>query len=85
MAVRATINAPTDMFGVFSKHNLRDKEVSLTDIQWATADIACVECDNVVHGYGSITTRLEATVTKQSLTIKTLVQKLKDHGIDVNS
>ena len=59
MQVQATIQAPASMARLFSKANLRKKEVCLLGVNWETADYICNDCGYVIDGYGNYVSKME--------------------------
>lgn len=63
MQVQATISAPAELNHLFSKSNLRRKDVYLLGVNWETGDFLCSNCGHIViEGYGNYVSRLEKEV-----------------------
>lgn len=59
--VQTIITAPSRLYRLFSKKNLRSKEVQTNGTLWETCDFICgnPECGRVTNGYGNYVTRLQ--------------------------
>lgn len=66
MQVQAVISAPGELAHLFSKQNLRSKDVYLMGVLWETADYICInpDCRKVVNGYGNYVTNLKKEVER---------------------
>ena len=64
--VQAVISAPGNLFHLFSKQNLRQKDVYLMGVLWETTDIICTnpDCNHIDMGYGNYVTKLEKEVKR---------------------
>ena len=58
---QATLSVPIELYGEFSKKNLRRKDCYLMGVNWETFDFICEnpKCNHVVQAYGNYVSRLQ--------------------------
>jgi len=59
--VQTVITAPSDLYRLFSKKNLRSKDVRTHGTLWETCDFICGNeaCGRVTNGYGNYVTNMK--------------------------
>lgn len=58
MTVDIRLSAPSTLYSMLSKTNLRDKGVSITAALWETANFICPKCGLLEEGFGTYVSNL---------------------------